>query len=254
MIVLTRNTRRCMVYTRNRRMVNETMEEIGDLASELDVSNLSDRVYNHIKRLIMTGILKGGQRIPEQVIAEKFKVSRTPIREALRRLEEHGLVVIKPRRSTRVATVTPDDKKHIGEVRIQLSVLSVRLLAHRVTPKDCTVLRELAAKCQDYAEKGDSASCFEVDSLLHCEIAERSGHQYLADLTRILDHKVQLLRNIEEVSQEQLKERISLHIPIVEAICRHDAQAAEKMMFDHLSAYYFAPDSPEKSPSKIPPA
>lgn len=55
------------------------MDPMNDLASDLDVSNLSDRVYHHIKRLIMTGALKGGQRIPEQAIAQKFGVDRKSV-------------------------------------------------------------------------------------------------------------------------------------------------------------------------------
>ncbi len=224
------------------------METDFDLISDLDVSNLSDRVYHHIKRLIMTGRLKGGQRIPEQAIAEKFGVSRTPIREALRRLEEHGLVVIEPRRSTKVATLTLEDKKHIGEVRLQLGLLAVRLLADRVTPEDCGTLRDIAARCRQFAETGDLASCFEADSLLHCEMAERSGNQYLAELTRILDYKVQLLRNIEDLSQESVMEKIALHVPLVEAICRRDAATAEKLMSKHLTDYYFAPAAAAQTP------
>jgi DNA-binding GntR family transcriptional regulator len=219
------------------------METDFDLISDLDVSNLSDRVYHHIKRLIMTGRLKGGQRIPEQAIAEKFGVSRTPIREALRRLEEHGLVVIEPRRSTKVATLTLEDKKHIGEVRLLLGQLAVRLLADKVTPEDCVTLRDIAGRCQQSALAGDLASCFEADSLLHCEMAERSGNQYLAELTRILDYKVQLLRNIEDLSREKVMEKIALHLPIVEAVCRRDAAAAEKLMHKHLTDYYFAPEA-----------
>jgi DNA-binding GntR family transcriptional regulator len=217
------------------------METDLDLISDLDVSKLSDRVYHHIKRLIMTGKLKGEQRIPEQAIAEKFGVSRTPIREALRRLEEHGLVVVEPRRSTKVATLTLEDKKHIGEVRLLLGQLAVRLLATHVTPEDCAALRDIAARCQQFAVTGDLASCFEADSLLHCEIADRSGNPYLAELTRILDYKVQLLRNIEDLSRESVLEKIALHPPIVEAICRRDAATAEKLMSKHLTDYYFAP-------------
>jgi DNA-binding FadR family transcriptional regulator len=62
-------------------------------------------------------------------------------------------------------------------------------------------------------------------------------------LTRILDYKVQLLRNIEDVSQERLKEKIALHVPIVEAICRRDAQTAEKLMNKHLTDYYFTQET-----------
>ncbi len=222
------------------------MEPDFDLISELDVSNLSDRVYHHIKRLIMTGRLRGGQRIPEQAIAEKFGVSRTPIREALRRLEEHGLVVIEPRRSTRVATLTIEDKKHIGEVSLLLGQLAARLLANVVTPEDCGTLRDIAARCQQSAEAGDLASCYEADSLLHCEMAERCGNPYLAELTRILDYKVQLLRNIEDLSRESVLKKIVLHGPIVEAICRRDAELAEKLMAKHLTDYYFGPSEASK--------
>lgn len=224
------------------------METDFDLLSELDVSNLSDRVYHHIKRLIMTGRLKGGQRIPEQAIAEKFGVSRTPIREALRRLEEHGLVIIEPRRSTKVATLTLKDKKHIGEVRLLLGRLAARLLADNVTPEDCGTLREIAARCQQSAVAGDLASCYEADSLLHCEMAERSGNPYLAELTRILDYKVQLLRNIENLSRESVLEKIALHGPIVEAVCRRDAATAEELMSKHITDYYFAPSEAGKTP------
>ena len=206
----------------------------------LDVSNLSDRVFSHIRSLIMTGALKGGQRIPEQVIARRLGVSRTPIREALRRLEEYGLVVFERRRATCVATITAADRRRIGEVRLELSLLAMRLLVPRATPEDCAALRALVDLCRDCAARGDRAGCFEADSLLHCAFAERSGNQYLSDLTRILDHKVQLLRNIEQESAGQLLAGISHHGPLVQAICRGDAAAAETLMAEHITGSYFS--------------
>ena len=217
---------------------SRTRKDLAELGGGLDLSNLSDRVYIHIKRLIMTGKLQGGQKIPEQAIAEQLGASRTPIREALRRLEEHGLVVIEPRRSTRVATITLDDKKHVGQVRLQLSLLAIRLLCERVSSEDCTTLRDLAVSCSEYAEAGDFASCFETDSLFHCEISERSGNEHLAELDRLLEHKVQLLRNIEKATRERVIETVSLHIPIVEAICLKDAGKAKELMYQHLVCYY----------------
>ena len=224
------------------------MEDFADIQDNVDVSSLSDRVFNHIKRAIMTGKLKGGQRIPEQAIAAKFGVSRTPIREALSRLVEQGLVVNAPRRHTKVALVTIEDKKRIGEVRVLLSVLAVKLLCQKATPEDCTSLTAIVDRCRAAAEEEDFALCFEMDSLFHCEIAERSGNPYLAELTRILDLKVQLLRNIEDVTADHVKDRISLHVPLVEAICRHDGASAEELTTQHLKSYYFADfESPVKA-------
>jgi DNA-binding GntR family transcriptional regulator len=216
------------------------MEDFAEIPEKVDVSSLSDRVFNHIKRAIMTGKLKGGQRIPEQAIAAKFGVSRTPIREALSRLVEQGLVVNAPRRHTKVALVTVEDRKKIGEVRLLLGVLSVRLLTKKATADDCTTLTEIANRCRNAAADMDFASCFELDSLFHCEIAERSGNQYLAEITRTIDLKVQLLRNIEDVAQDHVMDRISLHLPIIEAICRHDLPMAEDLMTRHLKSYYFS--------------
>jgi DNA-binding GntR family transcriptional regulator len=214
------------------------MDDSIDFGEGLNVSNLSEQVYKHVKRMIMTSKLKSGQRIPEKQIAEKLSVSRTPVREALRMLEEDGLVVIEPRRYTKVATITLQDKKHIGQVRMQLDVLAVRLLAGSATSEDCAALRDLANRCQDFATAGDFASCFEVDSQFHCEIAQRSGNPYLADLTLRVDHKVQLLRNLEDLSIDHVKHRIELHHSIVQAICDHDAPLAESRMLEHLAGYY----------------
>ncbi|MGA2479492.1 MAG: GntR family transcriptional regulator [Spirochaetia bacterium] len=238
---MTRVAQVCTLCTENL-TAGEKMEDFADIQDNVDVSSLSDRVFNHIKRAIMTGKLKGGQRIPEQAIAAKFGVSRTPIREALSRLVEQGLVVNAPRRHTKVALVTIEDKKRIGEVRILLSVLAVRLLAEKATPEDCNSLTAIVDKCRNAAEEEDFALCFEMDSLFHCEIAERSGNQYLAELTRILDLKVQLLRNIEDVTVDNVKERISLHVPLIEAICRHDVATAEELTTRHLKSYYFGPN------------
>jgi DNA-binding GntR family transcriptional regulator len=220
------------------------MEDFSDIPDNVDVSSLSDRVFNHIKRAIMTGKLKGGQRIPEQAIAAKFGVSRTPIREALSRLVEQGLVINAPRRHTKVALVTLEDKKKIGEVRLLLGVLAARLLCEKATEEDCASLTAVVERCRLAAEENDFATCFEMDSLFHREIADRSGNQYLAELTRILDLKVQLLRNIEDVSADHVKERISLHTPIIHAICRRDVEKAVELTTEHLKHYYFDSEHP----------
>jgi DNA-binding GntR family transcriptional regulator len=219
------------------------MAKLPSVENEISVLSLADQVYDHIKRMILTGKLKGGQRIPEESIAQSFGVSRTPIREALRRLEKNGLVNLFPRRYAEVARVTLEDKRHIGEVRIQLGALSVRLLAKRATPEDCGALRAIAVRCVQFAESGDFASCFEADSQLHCEIARRSGNGYLYELERSIDLKVQLLRNIEVLSSDHVKAGIALHAPLIEAICRHDAEGAQAILLEHLKKYYFDTDA-----------
>ncbi len=86
-----------------------------------------NRFYHYIKRLILSGKLKGGEKIPEEKIAQQFGVSRTPIREALRRLEEYGLVYLKPRSYAEVISFSPKDAEQVACIRAQLEMLSARL-------------------------------------------------------------------------------------------------------------------------------
>ena len=80
--------------------------------------------------------LKGGKRIPEEKVAQQFGVSRTPIREALRRLEEYGIIRVKPRSYAEVVGLSPKEARHISIVRAELETLSVRLLTEIGTDED----------------------------------------------------------------------------------------------------------------------
>jgi DNA-binding GntR family transcriptional regulator len=211
-----------------------------DKKAEMDFSSLSDQVFRHIRSMILNGELKGGERIPEEKIATSFGVSRTPIREALRKLEKHGLVEIIPRRHARVIKLEPIDKMYIGQLRIQLDSLSIRLLAQQATQQDYAELSGIAQQCEDYASQDDWLGCFEKDSELHCEFARRSGNPYLYDFVRTLDMKVQLLRTEEEeLSIKRGISGIKHHMPIIEAVCANDAEQAVQLAIAHLKHFYF---------------
>ncbi len=215
------------------------MADLKEVKKNIEKSNLSAQVYSHIKRLIITQELKGGQRIPEEAIGNVFGVSRTPIREALRELQKNGLVTIYPRKYAEVVRIRPEDRTDIGLLRIQLDTLSVRLLSEKITEEQYHELREIAEKTIEYAEKNEVALCFEADSKFHRKMAEYSGNEYLQDFVEKLDLKVQLLRNIEDLSPESIKSSVSLHLDIIEAVNQHNVEQAEKLVSIHLNSYYF---------------
>lgn len=215
------------------------MKDVLDVKRNINYTSLARQVYHHIKRMIMTQELKGGQRIPEEAIANVFGVSRTPIREAMRELEKHGLVKIYPRKYAEVVQLEQEDKIHIGQLRIQLDTLSVKLLCGSITEEQHQTLREYAAKGVEYAENGDFASCYEMDSSIHCGFAEFSGNKYLHEMVRTLDLKVQLLRNIQDWPAEKIIRSVRTHFEIIDAIYRNRCDEVTKMVFDHLAEYYF---------------
>ncbi len=197
-------------------------------------SSLSDQVYHDIKYLILSGELKGGDRIPEESLAKQFGVSRTPVREAVRRLDEFGLVHLKPRSYAEVITLSDGEADQVMSVRTELEGLSIRLLTEKATENDVQALVEIAEKCYRALESGSVAETFEMDSFFHLEIAQRSGNGILADLIERLDAKVQLVRLMRCSTPETINQNIHVHDKIIEAIAANDSVAAEKVMREHI--------------------
>ncbi|MFP4432479.1 MAG: GntR family transcriptional regulator [Spirochaetaceae bacterium] len=204
------------------------------LIYDIDRMSLSDRVYFYIKDLILSGELKGGERIPEEKVASRFGLSRTPIREALRRLEEYGLIRIKPRSYAEVITLRPEEASDVAELRAAMETLAVRLLAERATDEDLVELRALCSACDEAAAQGDIAEVFEHDSDFHLAIARRSGNRHLYELFEKLDAKIQLLRLVLHLPIERVKEFIGQHHLLLEALENRDANKAVAIMRRHV--------------------
>ena len=199
---------------------------------------LSEQVFTHIKRMILAEQIKGGEKIPEEKIAQTFGVSRTPIREALRKLEKYGLIKIVPHSHAEVVKVRIEDRAYIGEVRIQLEELSTRLLAQKASPEQCDFLSTVADECDSHAENKDIAGVFEKDSEFHLEIARMSGNPYIYEILRNLNIKILLLRTIYCTTLEKIRQDLEFHKKIVEAIRNHDVDKAVYLMTEHLKESY----------------
>jgi GntR family transcriptional regulator, rspAB operon transcriptional repressor len=196
--------------------------------------SLSDQVYRYIKRLILSGEIRGGERIPEERVAQQFGVSRTPIREALSRLEEYGLIQIKPRSYAVVVALEPHEAGQLAVIRSQLETLAVSLLADCGTGKDFRELELLAKECNALIAEGDIATTFEKDSQLHLEIAQRTGNRHLYEICEKLDAKIQLLRLVLSIPLKKLKVYVKHHDAIIDAMKRHDKELAITLMRHHI--------------------
>ncbi len=201
---------------------------------EIHRQSLSEQVYFYIKRLILSGEIQGGQRIPEEKVAQQFGVSRTPIREALKRLEEYGLIQIKPRSYAVVVALEPQEAGQLAIIRAQLETLSVGLLTDCATEKDLKELDQLAQECNDLISGGDIATTFEKDSRLHLEFARRTGNRHLYEIFEKLDAKIQLLRLVLRVPLTKLKLYVRHHDDIISAMRRRDKELAISLMRHHI--------------------
>lgn len=201
---------------------------------DLNYNGLSGQVYLYIKKMILSGDLQAGQKIHEEKVGQLFGVSRTPIREALKKLSEYGLVILKPRSNAVVATLTREEAVQLAHIRAQLETLSTKLLADVGTNRDFDHLETIAQECDSLIAEGDIASAFEKDSMLHLEIAFRTKNNHLFEIIEKLDAKIQLSRLVIKLPVDKLEHSINQHVKIIQALKSRDRDLSEVLMRHHI--------------------
>ena len=140
---------------------------------------LRDVVFNTLRAAILKGELKPGERLMEIALADKLGVSRTPIREAIRKLELEGLVVMAPRKGAKVASITERDLNDVLEVRKGMEVLAVSLACQRIAKEELDKLDEIERKFQAQIEAGNLTELAELDVEFHDTIYKATNNQRL---------------------------------------------------------------------------
>lgn len=195
---------------------------------------LRDVVFNTLRQAILTGELKPGERLMEIHLANRLGVSRTPIREAIRKLELEGLVTMIPRRGAEVAQITEKSMKDVLEVRRTLDALSAELACERISKEE---EEQLKKACQDFEEAvktKDAKIIAKADVALHDIIAAATGNQRLIQLINNLAEQMYRYR-FEYIKDASQHERIiKEHRIIYESIVNKDKEAASNMAKTHI--------------------
>lgn len=201
---------------------------------------LRDVVFNTLRKAILTGQLKPGERLMEVHLADRLGVSRTPIREAIRKLELEGLVIMIPRRGAEVAQITEKSLNDVLEVRRALDVLSVELACERITEEEIAALKKA---CDDFerATKGKDASVIaRADVALHDIIVQAAGNQRLQQLVNNLSEQMYRYRFVYIKDESQHEKLVAEHKEIYESILSRDKERASRSAKLHI-------DNQEKS-------
>ena len=189
---------------------------------------LRDVVFNTLRRAILTGELKPGERLMEIHLANRLGVSRTPIREAIRKLELEGLVTMIPRRGAEVARITEKSMKDVLEVRRALDVLCVELACERITEEGVAELKKSCTDFEEAVRTRDATVIAKADVALHDIIVTATGNKRLVQLLNNLSEQMYRYR-FEHIKDESQHERlIEEHKMIYDSIAaRNPAEAAE---------------------------
>ena len=209
------------------------MNEFGR-ENENEYLPLRDVGFNTLRQSILTGELKPGERLMEIHLADKLGVSRTPIREAIRKLELEGLVTMIPRRGAEVAQITEKSLRDVLEVRRALDALAVELACERITPSQLEQLREACDAFERETKRGDANRVARADVALHDIILVASGNARLMQMVSNLSQQMYRYR-LEYVKDGGSYERlIREHRTIYEAIRDKDPATGARTIKAHI--------------------
>ena len=197
---------------------------------------LRDVVFNTLRKAILTGNLKPGERLMEVHLANKLGVSRTPIREAIRKLELEGLVIMIPRRGAEVAQITEKSLKDVLGVRRALDALSIELACDRITEEEIAALKEACHEFELATKGKDTSIIAKADVKLHDIIVEATGNQRLQQLINNLAEQMYRYRFVYLKDERQHEKLIAEHKEIYESIIEKNkerAMAAAKLHIDN---------------------
>jgi len=188
--------------------------------------------YALILAAIDSGIYRPGERLVESELAERFGVSRTPIREALQRLETQSLLA-RDGRSLIVASLDHNQLSELYVVRAELEALAARLAARHATPEEVRVLKELVAN--DHALLGDPVAMSRANRRFHRQVHLASHNRYLVQQLELVHRSMALLATTSLAAEGRDETALSEHIDIVGAIEAGDATAAADALRIHIS-------------------
>jgi DNA-binding GntR family transcriptional regulator len=199
-----------------------------------DYKPLREVIFNVLREAIIVGELKPGERLMEVQLAEKMGVSRTPVREAIRKLELEGLVTMIPRKGAHVSGLSTKDIMDVLEVRSSLDGLATSLAAIRMTDDELKSLQSVNAQFSNYTEKGNLQGSIKKDVEFHEIIYKASRNEKLLQIVNNLREQVHRFRVIYLKDYVSPKELIKEHLEIVDAIKNRDELLSQKTAQNHI--------------------
>src|SRR6202171_4087120 len=206
-------------------------------APQTDESRQTTRGVDIVGRLeedILGGHFQPGDRLAEEALAERFGVSRTPIREALRQLSAVGLVEMRPRRGAVVRSLLAADIVHMLELMAEIEGFCARLAARRMTPAQRSALAALHKVYGALARKGDQDGYFAASMRFHELIYAGTHNPFLEETATRIQHRVSAFRRHQLRAPGRLAQSFAEHEAILNAILSGEAEKADRLMHHHI--------------------
>lgn len=196
---------------------------------------ISEEVYEFLRRELLTASFQPGEVLREIDLSTRLNVSRTPVREAIKRLAQEGLLEVLPSRGARVRELTASEAANTYEVRSVVEGKAASLAAQYATPENVAELRRLLAEI-NAIDDADYPAHLAADNAFHLAIANMSQNDVLIEVIDMLNSRITRTKIITRRTNPS-QATAQQHRAIVEAIARGDSAAAAVAMKDHIDSY-----------------
>ena len=194
----------------------------------------AQRLRDSLEDDIINGRRTPGERLDSEALCREFDVSRTPVREAIQQLVASGLVTVVPKKGTFVSRVGLDQLIEMFEVMAELEGMCGRLAARRISEQELTDLRAAMESCEAAARAGDTDEYYYENESFHHAIYLASHNGFLADEARQLKQRLKPYRRLQLQVRKRMDRSLAEHHEILDAIEGGDADAAERLMREHV--------------------
>jgi DNA-binding GntR family transcriptional regulator len=194
-----------------------------------------DKLADDLAEAILSGEFAPGSRLDEQHLAQRYSVSRTPVREALRQLATTGLIEMRPRRSAVVARVTPAQLEELFVAMGELEATCARLAALSMGPTERRGLQALHDQMKEIAARNDPVEFADANHALHGMIYKGAHNAILAETAVSIRRRLAPFRRAQFHLEGRLPRSLAEHDAVVSAIVRGDAPAAHAAMLHHVT-------------------
>ncbi len=207
---------------------------VGETMPSNDVQSAKDRIYRAIKEKIINLDLKPGDILSDRKLSEELKVSRTPVREALNLLQKENYVRQHSGRGFFVSEISLKNIEDLYDVRMALESASLRHAAKRDVSKHIELMNQLLRHHKDLTKNFKPQGKFFEDAEFHKAFIMMSENQYMLEILELIFERIQMLRNIEGISEERVKAALQQHMKIFECFKKGLYSETEQMLCQHI--------------------
>lgn len=201
-----------------------------------DYKPLRELVFEALREAIISGGLKPGERLMEMQLADELGVSRTPVREALRKLEQEGFVVMIPRKGAFVADISLKEIVDVFEIRGALEGLAAELAADRASEDKIEEMERCLVELSEMIEIKDLKRIVEIDAQFHETLYASSRNERLGQILSLLREQIQRFRTRTMTHPARMKVALEEHRRIIEAVAARDVEAARRFAQQHIES------------------